>query len=96
MHTSKFNIFNKMVNIAKQKNLNYVIMYSYNFITKGSYPYSYNFILSTELFTVSFRRKYKEDDETIMAIKEFIKHNDCIELDCKITINEDNNNIELH
>lgn len=92
MHTTDFNIFTQMVNIAEQKNIDYIIMYSYHLINKGNYPHSYSFILSTNLFTVTFKKKFEEGDDN--TVRSFIQHNDCVKLDCDIKIEKDS--IELH
>ena len=92
MYTTDFSIFTQMVNVAKQKNLDYIIMYSYHPINSGNYPHSYSFVLSTNLFTVAFKKKFEECNDN--AIRGFIQHNDCVELNCDIRIEKDN--IELH
>lgn len=92
MYTTDFSIFTKMVNIAKQKNLEYIIMYSYHPISSGNYPHSYSFVLSTNLFEVALKKKCEEGNDT--AIKDFIRYNECVELDFDMRI--DKNSIELH
>lgn len=92
MYTKDFSIFTQMVNVAKQKNLDYIIMYSYHPINSDNYPHSYSFILSTNLFTVAFKKKFEEGNDN--AVRGFIQHNDCVELDCDMKIEKDN--IELH
>jgi hypothetical protein len=92
MYTIDFSIFTKMVNIAKQKNLEYIIMYSYHSISSGNYPHSYSFLLSTNLFEVSFKRKFEEGNDN--AVRDFIRHNECVELDFDMKIEKDN--VELH
>lgn len=92
MHTKDFSIFCKMLNIAKQKNVEYIIMYSYHPISSGNYPHSYSFVLSTNLFTVTFYKKYEEGNDN--AIKDFIRYNECIELDFELKFDKDY--IELH
>lgn len=91
MFTKNFDIFTKMVDLAKKKNLDYIIMYSRHDISHGSYSHSYSFVLSTNLFTVSYEKKFKENEDT--AIKDYINHNDCTAVDFDIKI--DNNIIEL-
>lgn len=92
MYTKDFNNFCKMVNIAKNKKLNYIIMYSYHSINGGNYAHSYSFVLFTDLFSVNCYKKYEEGNDT--AVKDFIRHNDCIELDCELKFDKDT--IELH
>ncbi len=92
MYTTDFSIFTQMVNMAKQKNLDYIIMYSYHPINNGNYPHSYSFILSTNLFTVAFKKKFEEGNDN--AVRGFIQHNDCVEIDCDMRIEKDS--IELH
>lgn len=88
MYTRDFNIFMKMVDIAKQKELDYVIMYSYHIDEKSQYLHSYSFILSTNLFEVSIDKRVKNGDNII--IENFIRNNDCIKLDFRITLNTQN------
>lgn len=92
MYTTDFTIFTQMVNIAKQKNLDYIIMYSYHPINSYNYHHSYSFILSTNLFTVACKKKFEDGNDN--AVRGFIQHNDCIKLDCDIRTEKDN--IELH
>ena len=92
MYTTDFSIFTQMVNVAKQKNLDYIIMYSYHLSNNNNYPHFYSFVLSTNLFTVAFEKKFGEGKDN--AIKGFLQHNDCVELDCGMRIEKDS--IELH
>ena len=90
MNTTNFNIFKEMVELAKTNDLKYLIMYSYNEIGNGNYPYAYSFVLSTELFTVTFKNKLHDNRE----ILNFLRDHECIELNCDIKI--DKSFIELY
>ena len=90
MYTNDFNNFKEMVSIAEKSNLKYLIMYSYNEIDSGNYPYVYSFVLSTELFTVTFKKKLNDNRE----ILNFLRDHECIELNCDIKI--DKSFIELY
>ena len=78
--------------MAKQKNLDYIIMYSYHSISGGKYSHSYSFVLSTNLFTVTFKKKFEEGNDN--AVRGFIQHNDCVKLNCDMIIEKDC--VELH
>ena len=54
--------------------------------------FSSSVVLSTNLFTVAFKKKFEEGNDN--AVRGFIQHNDCVELNCDIRIEKDN--IELH
>lgn len=90
MNTTNFNIFKEMVELVKTNDLKYLIMYSYNEIDNGNYPYIYSFVLSTELFTVTFKKKLEDNKE----ILKFLRDNECIELNCDMKIDKDS--IELN
>ena len=92
MYTADFNIFTKMVDIVKQKGVDYVIMYVYQSLNNPAYPHMYSFVLASSLFTVTFEKKFEEDEDIV--VREFLRHNDCVELDCKIKF--ENGNIKLH
>ena len=92
MYTTDFSIFTQMVNMAKQKNLDYIIMYSYHSISGGKYSHSYSFVLSTNLFNVTFKKKFEEGNDN--AVRGFIQHNDCVKLNCDMIIEKDC--VELH
>ena len=92
MYTTDFSIFTQMVNVAKQKKLDYIIMYSYHPINSGNNPHSYSFILSTNLYTVAIKKKFEKGNDN--AVREFIQRNDCVKLDCDIRIEKDS--VELH
>lgn len=79
-----------MVELAKTNDLKYLIMYSYNDIDNGNYPYIYSFVLSTELFIVTFKKKLDDNKE----ILKFLRDNEYIELNCDMKI--DKSSIELN
>ena len=92
MIAKDFSTFTQMVDVAKQKDLEYIIMYSYHSSNSTNYPHSYSFILATNLFIVTFNKKYGDGNDD--AVRNFIQCNDCTQLDCDIRINSDQ--IELY
>lgn len=92
MHTKDFSIFTKMVALAKAQKLEYKILYSYH-KRKAANDFTevYAFVLVTNLFSVTFENNFIPDNT--VAINDFIKYNDCIQVDFKIEPNS--NGVEL-
>lgn len=91
MYTKDLTIFTKMVNIAKDQNLEYRIFYSYHKRNStNEFTEAYKLMLCTNLFTVTFEENFIL--ENTCAIKDFIKYNadSCIELDFDLNFNKDN------
>lgn len=95
MHTKNLSTFTKMVNIAKNENLEYKILYSYHQrnATNGLTEV-YKLILCTHLFTITYEENIHPDNTN--AINDFIKYNNssCIKLDFDVKFNS-NDCIEL-
>lgn len=95
MKTKDFSIFCKMVNVAKEQNLEYKILYSYHQRNAtNDYTEVYKLILCTNLFDVAYEEN--RIPENTSAIKDFLNDNEdsCIQLDFDFKINS-GNDIEL-
>lgn len=92
MFTQDFSIFSKMVVLAKTQKLEYKILYSYHQRRAANDSTEvYAFVLATNLFSVTCKKNYTPDNTN--AVKDFIKYNDCIQVDFEI--NPNSNGIEL-
>ena len=91
MNTKDLSIFTKMVNVAKEQNLEYRILHSYSHRnTTSNLTESYKLILCTNLFTVTFSGNFEPSNTS--AIQRFLEANSdvCVKLDFDIRINTEN------
>ncbi len=78
-----FDSFRKMVQLAEDKKLDYIILYNYNYSERGTYPHVYSFFLCTNLYTVTCHKKYEDGCDG--QVRTFVKNHNCTEMNFSIS-----------